>query len=72
VLPNALSPLVVQGTLEIGVAIIEPGPAIMLNSLAFNLMGDGLHDALDPHLKEWAPGRRRWPPGTVGRSAELP
>jgi peptide/nickel transport system permease protein len=90
IFPNALSPLMVQGTLEIAVAIVEaaalgflglgaqppepewglmltdarnfllnapwamvfPGLAIMLSSLAFNLMGDGLRDALDPHLKE--------------------
>lgn len=90
VFPNAVSPLMVQGTLEIAVAIVEaaalgflglgaqppepewglmltdarnfllnapwamifPGLAIMLSSLAFNLMGDGLRDALDPHLNE--------------------
>ena len=26
-----------------------PGMAIMLTVLAFNLFGDALHDALDPH-----------------------
>lgn len=30
---------------------IVPGAAIMLMVLAFNLFGDGLRDALDPHLK---------------------
>ena len=28
-----------------------PGIAILLTVLAFNLMGDGLRDALDPKLK---------------------
>ena len=31
--------------------VIEPGLAIMLAVLSFNLMGDGLRDALDPKLK---------------------
>ena len=31
--------------------VIEPGIAIMLAVLSFNLMGDGLRDALDPKLK---------------------
>lgn len=31
--------------------VIMPGVAIMLAVLAFNLMGDGLRDALDPKLK---------------------
>ena len=31
--------------------LIEPGIAIMLAVLSFNLMGDGLRDALDPKLK---------------------
>lgn len=88
VLPNALTPLIVQGTLGIGGAILEvaalsfvglgaeppaaewgsmialdrslffsaphliffPGLAITLCVLAFNLIGDGLRDALDPRL----------------------
>jgi ABC-type dipeptide/oligopeptide/nickel transport system permease subunit len=88
VLPNALTPLIVQGTLGIASAILEsaalsflglgaqpptpewgamlgaernyvftaphlvffPGIAIMLTVLAFNLLGDGLRDALDPRL----------------------
>lgn len=88
ILPNALTPLVVQGTLGIATAILDaaalsflglgaipptpewglmlgeernsvfnaphlvifPGIAIMLTVLAFNLIGDGLRDALDPRL----------------------
>lgn len=88
ILPNALTPLIVQGTLGIASAILEaaalsflglgaqpptpewgsmlgaernqvftaphlvfyPGLAIMLTVLAFNLLGDGLRDALDPRL----------------------
>lgn len=89
ILPNAISPLIVQGTLGIGTAILDvaalsflglgaqpptpewgsmlssernqvfsaphlvffPGLAIMLAVLGFNLLGDGLRDALDPRLK---------------------
>ena len=29
-----------------------PGVVILLTVLAFNLMGDGLRDALDPKLKQ--------------------
>jgi peptide/nickel transport system permease protein len=88
ILPNALTPLVVQATLSIATAVLElaalsfvglggdpaipewgrmisaertaifsapwlvmaPGFMIMLNVLAFNLIGDGLRDALDPRL----------------------
>lgn len=88
ILPNALTPLIVQGTLGIGGAILEvaalsfvglgaqpptaewgfmiasdrnlffsaphlilfPGVAITLSVLGFNLLGDGLRDALDPRL----------------------
>jgi ABC-type dipeptide/oligopeptide/nickel transport system permease subunit len=88
VMPNALTPLIVQGTLGIASAILDsaalsflglgappptpewglmlgeernsvfnaphlvfiPGIAIMLTVLAFNLIGDGLRDALDPRL----------------------
>jgi peptide/nickel transport system permease protein len=31
--------------------IVFPGLAILLVTLSFNLMGDGLRDALDPHLR---------------------
>ena len=88
ILPNSLTPLIVQGTLGIGGAVLEiaglafigvtgdisvpewgsmislergqlfnsphvvliPGLAITLTVLAFNLLGDGLRDALDPRL----------------------
>ena len=90
IMPNAISPLIVQGTLGIGTAILEtaalsflglgaqpptpewgsmlsaernqvfsapflvffPGLAIMINVLSFNLLGDGLRDALDPRLRK--------------------
>ena len=89
IVPNCLTPLIVQGTLGIGTAILDaaglsflglgaqppepewgamlgqgrysmftaphiviyPGVAIMLTVLGFNLLGDGLRDALDPKLK---------------------
>ncbi|MBU0510449.1 MAG: ABC transporter permease [Chloroflexi bacterium] len=89
ILPNAMSPLIVQGTLGIATAILDaaalsflglgaqpptaewgtmlgsernqiftaphlvffPGLAIMITVLAFNLLGDGLRDAIDPRLK---------------------
>ncbi|MEI5908534.1 nickel transporter permease [Bacillus spongiae] len=89
ILPNSMAPIIVQGTLAIGTAIIEaaalgflglgakapspewgkmladskeylilapwtmifPGLVIMLTVLGFNLMGDGLRDALDPRMK---------------------
>jgi ABC-type dipeptide/oligopeptide/nickel transport system permease subunit len=89
VLPNTLAPLIVQGTLSVGITILIaaglgflglgvqpptpewgsmlgegrqyifnssymatfPGLAIVLSVLAFNLVGDGLRDALDPHLR---------------------
>jgi peptide/nickel transport system permease protein len=88
ILPNALTPLIVQGTLGIAGAVIDvaalsflglgaqppeaewgsmigqarnsmfaaphlvifPGVALALTVLAFNLLGDGLRDALDPRL----------------------
>lgn len=90
ILPNSLTPIVVQGTLGIGTAVLDaaalsflglgaqppaaewgrmlgdaidffraaphmaifPGIAIMLTVLGFNLLGDGLRDALDPRLKK--------------------
>lgn len=89
VLPNCLSPIIVQTTLRVASAIVSasslsflglgikppapewgalltagkglirgysyltlfPGLAIMITVLAFNLVGDGLRDALDPKLK---------------------
>ena len=88
ILPNAITPLIVQGTLGIGTAVLEaaalsflglgaqpptpewgamlsearnyvftaphlvffPGLAIMITVLGFNLLGDGMRDALDPRL----------------------
>jgi ABC-type dipeptide/oligopeptide/nickel transport system permease subunit len=88
ILPNALTPLIVQGTLGIGGAVLEvaalsflglgaqpptaewgsmiglnrnfvfnaphliifPGIALSLTVLGFNLLGDGMRDALDPRL----------------------
>lgn len=90
VMPNALTPLVVIGTLGIATAILDmaafgflglgaqppaaewgsmlaaernqvfsaphlvffPGLAIMITVLGFNLLGDGLRDALDPSLAD--------------------
>jgi len=90
ILPNCLSPIIVQTTLRIASAIISasalsflglgvpapapewgsmlsagrkflrgysyitlfPGLAIMITVLAFNMVGDGLRDALDPKLKK--------------------
>ena len=90
VLPNCLSPIIVQITLRVGSAVIAasslsflglgvpapapewgamlsmgrqfirtasymtvfPGLAILITVLAFNLLGDGLRDALDPKLKK--------------------
>jgi len=90
ILPNSLTPLIVQGTLGIATAILDaaalsflglgaqpptpewgtmlsaernqlftaphlvfyPGLAIMLTVLSFNLLGDGMRDALDPRLAQ--------------------
>ncbi|MFZ4828854.1 MAG: ABC transporter permease subunit [Phototrophicaceae bacterium] len=90
ILPNAITPIIVQGTLGIGTAILEaaalsflglgaqppvpewglmlsearadfrtfphlmffPGIAIMITVLAFNLLGDGVRDVLDPRLNK--------------------
>lgn len=90
VLPNALSPIIVAATLDVGWMIIAaagmsflglgaqppmaewgvmlsdgkdflrvapyisllPGMAIFIVVLSFNLLGDGLRDALDPRLKQ--------------------
>ena len=89
ILPNCLSPIIVQTTLRIAGAIVSasslsflgvgvrppspewgallnagkdlimgysylclfPGLAIMITVLAFNMLGDGLRDAMDPKLK---------------------
>ena len=90
VLPNSMSPVIVQGTLALATAIIDvaglgflglgpqdpstpewgtmltdvdrylasapylaivPGIAIVLSVLGFNLIGDGLREALDPKLR---------------------
>ena len=90
ILPNSLSPVIVQGTLALATAIIDvaglgflglgpqdpstpewgtmltdidrylqsapwlaiaPGIAIVLSVLGFNLIGDGLREALDPKLR---------------------
>jgi peptide/nickel transport system permease protein len=91
ILPNSISPLIVQGTLAMATAIIDvaglgflglgpqnpstpewgtmltdvndylqaapflaiiPGVAIVLLVLGFNLIGDGLREALDPKLRD--------------------
>jgi peptide/nickel transport system permease protein len=90
ILPNAISPVIVQGTLAMATAIIDvaglgflglgpqdpstpewgtmltdttrylqtaphlaiiPGVAIIISVLGFNLIGDGLREALDPKLR---------------------
>jgi peptide/nickel transport system permease protein len=90
ILPNSISPLIVQGTLALATAIIDvaglgflglgpqdpstaewgtmladaqdylaaqpllaifPGIAIVISVLGFNLIGDGLREALDPKLR---------------------
>jgi peptide/nickel transport system permease protein len=90
ILPNAISPVIVQGTLALATAIIDvaglgflglgpqdpatpewgtmltdttrflqtapylaliPGSAIVISVLGFNLIGDGLREALDPKLR---------------------
>lgn len=90
ILPNTLSPLIVDATMRVGGNILQisglsfiglgvqpptsewgsimsagqkyittfwpmitfPGIAILLTVFAFNVMGDGLRDALDPRLKQ--------------------
>jgi peptide/nickel transport system permease protein len=98
ILPNSISPVIVQGTLALATAIIDvaglaflglgqqdpskpewgamltetneylqnapflaiiPGVAIVISALGFNLIGDGLREALDPKLR-----------GRVGRVRE--
>ena len=36
---------------DYGYLVIYPGICIMTSVLSFNLLGDGLRDALDPRLK---------------------
>ena len=89
-MPNALTPLIVQATLAMATAIIDvaglgflglgpgdprvaecgemltdsarflqnapylilfPGAAIVISAIGFNLLGDGLREAIDPRLK---------------------
>jgi peptide/nickel transport system permease protein len=89
-MPNALTPLIVQATLALATAIIDvaglgflglgpgdprvaewgemltdsarflqsapyliffPGAAIVISAIGFNLLGDGLREAIDPRLK---------------------
>lgn len=95
IIPNSLTPLIVQATLGIATAILDaaalsflglgaeppkaewglmlgeernsifnaphlvffPGLAIMLTVLGFNLLGDGLRDALDPRLRGTGAGQ---------------
>ena len=89
ILPNAIFPAIIQGSLQVGLAIMMeanlsflglgdpraiswgrllndalpyfhrawwmaflPGVMIGITVLTFNLVGDGLNDALNPHLKE--------------------
>ena len=98
ILPNAVSPVIVQATLALATAIIDvaglgflglgpqdpstpewgtmltdttrylqtapylaliPGAAIVLSVLGFNLIGDGLREALDPKLRGRARCRSR-------------
>ena len=40
--------------------MLFPGAAIFLLVLGFNLLGDGLRDALDPQTRRHRRGRRRW------------
>ncbi|HET7657524.1 MAG TPA: ABC transporter permease [Bacillales bacterium] len=40
--------------------VIIPGVAIMLVVFAFNVVGDGLRDALDPNMKIKMRGKRKW------------
>jgi peptide/nickel transport system permease protein len=35
--------------------MVFPGTALLLTVLAFNLLGDGLHDALNPRAGKWSP-----------------
>src|SRR5512132_616767 len=78
VLPQCVAPYLVLATTHLGVAIVLaaalvppwwlaffPGLAITVTVLAFNLLGDGIRDTLDPRL---SPGFLRLVTG-AGRSA---
>ena len=41
------------------VALIFPSAALVITTLAFNLLGDGIRDALDPQTERIFAGRRR-------------
>lgn len=43
--------------------ILIPGLAIVLSAVAFNLLGDGLRDALDPRLRGFRKRKKRVKPG---------
>jgi peptide/nickel transport system permease protein len=51
--------------------MVFPGTFLLLTTLAFNLVGDGLRDALDPHAPA-AASRRRRAEGRRSRSEEVP
>ena len=110
ILPNAISPVIVQGTLALATAIIDvaglgflglgpqdpstpewgtmltdttrylqtaphlaiiPGVAIIISVLGFNLIGDGLREALDPKLQRpWLESPSS--PSTTCTSASAP
>jgi peptide/nickel transport system permease protein len=48
---------------------VVPGVAILISVLAFNLVGDGLRDLLDPTTRRLRPRRRRRVPGRISRVA---
>ena len=50
-LTAVLTLLVIVGIVAAPWVVTFPGLAILVTVLAFNLMGDGLRDALDPKLK---------------------
>jgi peptide/nickel transport system permease protein len=49
---------------------VFPSAALVLTVIAFNLVGDAIRDALDPHVQEMWVGARRRPTGP--RGAPLP
>ena len=53
ILPGTISVILVYLSMRIGTSIItaaSPGAAILFAVVAFNLLGDGLRDALDPKV----------------------